>query len=120
MVEDAHDSRGPGNALTLRFDFEHVTEVVAAFGAKGKPAERVAAGAVEEARSYLASGAPVGEHLADQLLLPLSLAGGGSFVTALPSLHTRTNAEVIGWFTGTRIAFEQLGSGRWRVAVEPA
>lgn len=116
VVAEADDSRGPGNALWLRVDFEHLTEVVAAFGARGKPAERVAAEAVAEARSYLASDAAVGEHLADQLLLPLALAGG-SFVTGPPSLHTRTNAEVIGWFLPVDIAFDDLGDGRWRLAI---
>lgn len=117
VVEEADDSRGPGNALFLRFDFDHVTEVVAAFGGRGKPAEQVAAEAVAEGRSYLASDAPVGEHLADQLLLPLALAGGGSFVTVPPSLHTRTNAEVITWFLDRAIIFDDLGDGRWRVTV---
>ena len=51
--------------------------------------------AVAEARRYLDSGAPVGQHLADQLLIPLALAGGGRFRTFEPTLHTRTNAEVI-------------------------
>ena len=36
-------------------------------------AESIAARVVKEAQAYLDSGAPVGEHLADQLLLPLAL-----------------------------------------------
>ena len=38
---------------------------------------------------------PVGRHLADQLVLPLALAGGGSFRTLPPTQHTRTQLDII-------------------------
>jgi RNA 3'-terminal phosphate cyclase (ATP) len=44
------------------------------------------------------AGVPIGLHLADQLLLPLALAGGGAFRTMPLSLHATTNAEVIRCF----------------------
>ena len=56
----------------------------------------------DELRAYLAHGAPVGEHLADQLLLPLVM-GGGSFVTGRPSTHLETNAAVIRAFGAAAI-----------------
>jgi RNA 3'-terminal phosphate cyclase (ATP) len=37
--------------------------------------------AVEEVRECLSSGVPVGRHLADQLMIPMALAGGGRFRT---------------------------------------
>ncbi len=86
---------GPANALVLTARFEHVSEVVVGLGEHGVSAENVARAASDELRSYLAHGAPVGEHLADQLLLPLLLAGGGSFVTGRPNAHLETNAAVI-------------------------
>lgn len=95
-------SAGPGNALVLEVESEHVTEVFTGFGERGVLAETVAEKAVAEVRSYLASGAPVGEHLADQLLIPLALAGGGSFVTAAVSRHTQTNIKVIEMFLPCR------------------
>ncbi len=39
--------------------------------------------------------APVGGYLADQLLVPMALAGGGAFRTLPPSRHTLTNIEVL-------------------------
>jgi RNA 3'-terminal phosphate cyclase (ATP) len=69
-----------------------------AFGERGVSAEQVAARAVAEMRGYLDSSSAVGEHLADQLLLPLALAGAGSFTTVVPSGHTLTNAEAIAKF----------------------
>ena len=99
--------QGPGNAVLITLVHEHVTEVFAAFGEKMVRAESVAKAALGEARAYLASGAAVGEHLADQLLLPMALAGGGSFTAACVSQHARTNAEVIARFLPVQINFEQ-------------
>lgn len=90
--------QGPGNALLITLEYEHVTEVAVAFGEKSVRSESVAKTALHEVRSYIASGAAVGEHLADQLMLPLALAGGGSFTTGVMSSHAVTNAEVISRF----------------------
>lgn len=73
--------------------------------------------AVEAAQAYLTANVPVGEHLADQLLIPLALAGGGSFVTTTPTPHTRTNAEVIGLFLDIGVTFEPLSEQTCRVMV---
>jgi len=109
------DSAGPGNVVLIEIESEQVTEVFTGFGRKGVPAERVAAGAAREARRYLDAAVPVGEHLADQLLVPLALAGGGSFRTLRPSEHTRTNIEVIRRFVDVAVAVEQVGFDDWRV-----
>lgn len=95
QVRGLPHEQGPGNALMITLEHAFVTEVFSAFGEKGVAAEQVAGHVVAEARDYLASTAAVGEHLADQLLLPLALAGEGSFTCSTPSLHTTTNAEVI-------------------------
>ncbi len=94
-VVEMKNSQGPGNVLLLELESEHVTEIITGFGEKGRSAEDVARLAVDEARAYLSAGAPVGAHLADQLLLPLALGLGGSFVTSEPTAHTRTNMDVI-------------------------
>jgi RNA 3'-terminal phosphate cyclase (ATP) len=86
---------GSGNVLVLEIASAHVTEVVTAFGQIGVRAEAVAERAVAEARGYLATDAPVGEHLADQLLVPLALARGGAFRTVPLTLHSSTNMDVI-------------------------
>jgi RNA 3'-terminal phosphate cyclase (ATP) len=65
---------------------------------------------------YVESGAAVGEHLADQLLIPMAVGGGGEFTTVEPSSHTRTNAEVIRRFVAADVRIESDGS-RWRVRV---
>ena len=89
---------GPGNALTLMAHFDSITEVVTALGERRLSAEQVAAGACDALEQYLSSAAVVGEHLSDQLLLPMILAGGGEFLINQPSSHLRSNAEVIAAF----------------------
>src|SRR5207249_10091012 len=108
---------GPGNALLLEIEAEHVTEIFTSFGERGTSAENVARKAAETASSWLETGVPVDEHLADQLLIPMALAGGGSFGTTKPSLHSTTNAQIIERFLSVGIAFEQENSNVWRVVV---
>ncbi len=117
-IDEVHDSAGPGNAVMLEVESEHVTELFSAFGARGVPAEAVATMAAEQALAYLASGVPVGPQLADQLLLPLALAGGGSFVSVAPTLHATTNADVIARFLDVRVSFTELAPSRWRVEID--
>ena len=97
-VQGLPSEQGPGNALMITLEHEFVTEVFTAFGEKSVAAEQVAKRVVAEARDYLPSTAAVGEHLADQLLLPMALTGEGSFTCSTTSLHTTTNAEVIQQF----------------------
>ena len=69
------------------------------FGRRGVRAEQVAARAAAELRAYLDGGAPVGEHLADQLMLPMALAQGRSrYRTATLSRHATTNRDTIRLF----------------------
>lgn len=91
-------SFGPGNVIVLRVDSAAVRELFTGFGERGVSAERVGRRAGLEAKRYLESGAAIGSHLADQLLLPVALAGGGSFSTVRPSAHFSTNVWVIGQF----------------------
>lgn len=98
--------QGPGNALLITLEHEHVTEVFTAFGEKMVRAEAVAKSVLQEARRYIASNAAVGEHLADQVMLPMALAGGGRYSIERVSQHARTNAEVIARFLPVNITFE--------------
>jgi RNA 3'-terminal phosphate cyclase (ATP) len=114
---DVSASRGPGNYLALHLEFAHVTEVITAFGERRLSAEVVAARAAEAARRYLAAEAPAGEHLADQLMIPLALLAGGRYRTLAPSLHARTNAEVVGAFLPGAVRLEERGPEDWIVSV---
>lgn len=110
-------ARGPGNVLLLKYVFEHVTEVFSAFGQVSLRAEKVADAAINQAADWLRSDAAVAEHLADQLLLPMALAGGGSFTTPRMTDHLRSNIEVIQLFLPVRIDCQEGGGDRLRIVV---
>ena len=99
-IDEVKNSRGPGNAVMIELKSEHITEVFTAFGRLGVRAEDVATEALCQANEYLASGMPVGMHLADQLMLPLGIAaylgaGGSAFRTTGLSLHAMTHLEIL-------------------------
>ncbi len=111
------DTPGPGNAVVLELESESLVEVVTGFGEHRAPAEVVAQGVVDEASVYLRAGVPVGEHLADQLLLPMALGAGGSFRTLSPTPHTSTNIDTIRRFLDVDIAVVDEGNGVVRIDV---
>jgi RNA 3'-terminal phosphate cyclase (ATP) len=117
-VETARvESAGPGNVASVTVRSAEITETFTAFGEVGVRAEAVAHRLAGEVRGYLANDAPIGEHLADQLLIPLALAGGGTLRTIEPSRHTRTNADVIEQFLPVRVAFDCAAGTTWTIKV---
>jgi RNA 3'-terminal phosphate cyclase (ATP) len=114
------DSAGPGNALMVWVESEHSTELFCAFGERRISAEQVAARVVAEVRSHIDADAPVGPHLADQLLMPLALVGRGGFQSYGLTQHTLTNMEILGRFLPVRFDVTDEGGGRSRVEAFPA
>lgn len=100
---------GMGNVVLVHIEHEALTELFVGFGRQGVRAEGVADEVIDEACAYLAGTHPVGSHLADQLLLPMALGAGGSFVTGPLSDHTRTNIAVIGQFIEREITAQKRG-----------
>ncbi|MBS0660346.1 MAG: RNA 3'-terminal phosphate cyclase [Verrucomicrobia bacterium] len=109
--------RGPGLAVVAQVSSEQITETFSGFGERGLKTEALADELAEQVRRYLASTAPVGEYLADQLLLPLALAGRGAFRATGLSLHARTNLEVIAKFLPVRWSVEPQADGSTVVAL---
>ncbi len=114
------ESAGPGNALLVAVGSEHVTELFCAVGERRVSAEQVAMRVVREVTQHLESGAPVGPHLADQLLLPLALTGAGTFHTHAVTEHTRTNMAVISRFLPVQFTTTPHASGGCLISVKPA
>lgn len=118
LIEASQNAFSPGNVLTLELESEQLTEVVTGIGERGVRAETVAARAVAETERYLSTDAPVGEHLADQLLIPLALTGGGSYLTGPLSLHTTTNIEIVKKFLPVEITVEPMANDVFAVKVQ--
>jgi RNA 3'-terminal phosphate cyclase (ATP) len=94
-----------------------VTEVFSCVGSFNVSAEAVAETLARAVLSYRAAGAPVGEHLADQLMLPLALGAGGHFVTSDLTQHSLTNIEVMARFLDGAVTYMQLGRKLWRIEI---
>ncbi len=102
---------GPANVLMIEIERATSRELVTGHGEKGVRAELVAERACDEMQRYVDGDAPVGEHLADQLLLPMALARGGRFRTKGPlSLHATTNIDTIRAFIDVPIRVEPAGA----------
>lgn len=94
-VETREPGPGRGVCCLCEATFEHITELTSAFGETNVTAERVGKRAGKALQDFIGSKAVVGRNLADQLLLPLALAGGGSFTTMNLDDHVPTNLAVI-------------------------
>ena len=106
-IVTTRESPGPGNIMFLEIESEQVTEVFSGFGRVGVLAESIAEEVVREAREYLISKAVAAEHLTDQLMLPMALAGGGAFTALKLSRHATTNRDVIEKFLPVRFQVDQ-------------
>ena len=109
-------SEGPGNALMAAANYENITELCIQYGERGLSAEQVVKRLVSEFRTYQLCTAPVGPHLADQLMIPMALANEGQFVTTDITEHTRTNARVIEAFLPVKFLIEG-GDSNYRVSL---
>jgi len=116
-VVELPEAYGPGNIVTVEVESEHITELFTGVGTRGVRAETVAQTAADEAHRYLSATAPVGDCLADQLLLPMALSRGGSYRTLALTRHSATNIEVIRRFLDVNITTKELGPDETRVEV---
>lgn len=111
------EDHGPGNVLSVFARSDQLTETFTGFGEKKISAEKVAHRTVKQVKRYLDSDAPVGSHLADQLLIPMALAGSGRIRTLPPTTHTLTNIEIIKKFLDIRFRVAQISPACWEIAL---
>lgn len=98
-ITSIDDGDGPGNVIEATVRYANVTEVATAIGERGRPGERVAGACAEAMRRYLRATAPVGEHLLDQLLVPLALTAGGELRAVRWTAHAEAQRELLRtWF----------------------
>lgn len=109
---------GPGNYVLLELKRSTGTTITSGIAQLGLPAEKVARAAVSRMLSFLSSRAAVDVCLADQLIVPMALAGGGRLLTEKPSLHLETVMELASLFTGKNIEATRAGDKTWLVEVK--
>ena len=89
---------GPGGAIVSWAESEHTVLGSARVAERGVRAETLGEAVGEELAADLASSASLDVYAADQMLVYLALAGGGSFSTRTISLHARTAMWLIEQF----------------------
>jgi RNA 3'-terminal phosphate cyclase (ATP) len=112
QIHEVAHSHGPGNVVLIEVASENVAEVFTGFGRQGVKAEYIAAEALKQVQAYLATDAPVGPYLADQLMLPMTIAswksGNGSCFRTLPlTRHSMTHIDILSRFLDVPIRVEQ-------------
>ena len=100
-------SKFKGTLLLLLAQFENGRSCYFSLGELGKPAERVADEAVEALLAFLGTDGALDQYMADQILLPLCLAGGKSQIrTSRITQHLLTNVTILRKFLPTRIEIQ--------------
>ncbi len=90
------EASGAGNFALLVADSGGIPAGFSALGERGKPAERVADEVVDALLDYLKTEAACDPHLADQLILPMALAGGTSrLTTSRVTAHLHTTVRLV-------------------------
>jgi len=100
------DSLCPGNVLSHELHFGDVRVCFTELGRHRLRAEQVAENLAETVERYLTQEAVLCEHLTDQMMLPMLVAGGGCFSCGPLSRHAQTNSDLIAQLTGYQILSE--------------
>lgn len=114
-------SVSPGAWIFLQGNYAGIASGFGNHGRRGKPSEEVAEDAVAEFMSFNECPGALDRHLADQMLLPLSLAHDESeFTCEAVTRHLETNAWVIERFEAARIEIGRGPEGAGHVKVMPS
>lgn len=90
-----------------------------AIGEKGKPAEKVGLEAADRFLKPYLRGASVDAHLADMLVLPLSLAKQSRFVVDEVSRHLETNLYIVKSMISCNYSIEEYNSN-YMITINPS
>lgn len=95
IIEPAAPGPSSGLCALVSVKGSGLSEMSSTCADRGIRAEQVGRRAAKPLRDFLGAAVPVGRHLADQLLIPMALAGEGIFLTMKPDPHVTTNIAVI-------------------------
>lgn len=104
-VSTVATAQSPGSVVVVVGSYEDGRAGVSALGERGTPAEEVGTAAAAKLREFERSGGVVDEHLADQVLLPLAVAGGELAIPAVTD-HVESSIELLETF-GVDVLLEQ-------------
>ncbi len=119
VIIDELDSYSKNTTIAITGIFENSVCCYTNLGEKGKRAEFVAEEACEKFLKFLSSDSAVDEYMADQILLPLSLAPEVSeFTTPRLTNHLKTNIDVIKKFVDVEFEIAEFKNS-YKIKVKP-
>ncbi len=120
IVIDELESYSKNTTIAITGIFENTVCCYTNLGEKGKRAEIVAEEACEKFLNFLSSDSALDEYIADQILLPLSIANDVSEFTVLKiTNHIRTNMETIKNFLDVDFEIKEFGKS-FKIKVKPS
>jgi len=101
-------SASTGTAIFMRTRYESCVLGASALGERGRPAEKVGRDCARAMREQMSSGACLDQHMADQIVPYMALAGGGCRASvAEVTDHCRTNMWVVEQFLPVRFEVDE-------------
>ena len=97
-----------GNLLSHKLMFEEFQTCMSMLGRQGLSAEAVAKKLAGQVNEYIDSGCALNSYLADQMMLPLIVAGAGEYTTPEITQHAATNIWTIKKMTGKEIKTSEV------------
>ena len=97
-----------GNLLSHRLVFDDYQTCMSILGRQRVAAETVAKELASQVDEYMSSGCTLNSFLADQMMLPLFVAGAGEYSTSEITLHAETNIWTIKKMTGKELKRSEI------------
>jgi RNA 3'-terminal phosphate cyclase (ATP) len=116
-VRGCANSAGPGNCILATAEYAAHQQVFSGIGQVGVSGDRLARTVAKAVERHVANDVLADDYLADQLLLPMAMAGAGAFTTTAISAHSETNMAVIQEFLPVSFQLERRSRLDWRVEV---
>jgi len=114
------EPQGSGLAVLVEVRQGGWISVFSEIGEQGLRAGKAARLAAGQALRFIRAEVPICEHLADQLVVPLALAGGGRFLTQTPETdHLQTCLSVAELFTGLQGRLTTMNERQCLVEIAP-
>ena len=114
-IEERDEGPDQGLICLAEAEFESGIHMESGCAERGVSAEKLGLRLGRHMQNHLGTQAPIGRHLADQLLLPMALASKGSFLTTAPDNHVPTNISVIEQFLPVKFQITDKKKGNFQI-----
>jgi len=117
-IEFAKDAQGPGNVVMLETIKENISALFCGYSGAYDTPQNAVLSAIDSLRRFVAQRVPVCPMLADEIILPLSLAKGGEFRTTPLSGRALREIELIRRFLDIDISLRHSSRSDTTVCIQ--